>query len=144
MVSQTRDLELLGNRLSTLFATNGHTARAGAWEPAVSLEETPDAMVLTVELPGLSADEIDIEIESQLLVVRGEKHETAAHEGGRYHLRERSYGPFQRAFRLPRSVQGDGISAHYENGVLSIRMPKAPEAKSRRIEIGGTEPQRIA
>jgi HSP20 family protein len=135
--SAALDFQLLNNRLSTLFPGNGQGVPA-SWAPAVSLAETPEGLLLTVELPGMSASEVHIEIENQTLVVHGEKRE-AATESGRYHLRERDYGPFRRVFRLPRWVEGDRISAHLENGVLSLRLPKAPSATPRRIEIGGRE-----
>src|SRR5688500_15599454 len=132
--SAALDFQLLNNRLSTLFADNGHGV-AAQWVPAVSLRETPEGLVLTVELAGMSADDVHIEIENHTLVVRGEKRE-ASTEDGRYHVRERDYGPFRRVFRLPRWVEGDRISAHLENGVLSLRLPKAPSAAPRRIQIG--------
>jgi HSP20 family protein len=135
--SAALDFQLLNNRLSTLYAENGHGLPA-SWAPAVSLEETPEGLILTVELPGMSGDEVHIEIENQTLVVRGEKRE-ASTENGRFHVRERDYGPFRRVFRIPRWVEGDRISAHLENGVLSLRLPKAPNAHPRRIEIGGDQ-----
>lgn len=137
-MNTAREFELLSDRVSTLFAANGHGSHSARWEPVVTLEETPDGLILTVELPGVSSDEIDVRIENHTLTVQGDKKETRAHESaGHYHLRERSYGSFRRVFRLPRTVQADRITAHFENGVLSLRMPKSPEALSRKIEIQG-------
>ena len=134
----SNDFDLLDNRLSTLLATNGHGARFGTWEPAVSLQETPDGFTLTVEVPGMTRDEIAIEMENGTLTVRGTKRD-AEGEDGRWHVRERAYGPFRRVFRLPRWVEADAVSADLENGVLSIRLPKAVAAQARRIQIGGQD-----
>ena len=134
--SAAHDFELLQNRLSTLFAANGQAAAvAGGWAPAVSLQETPAGLTLTVELPGLTRDQVAIEIENDTLTIRGEKPDTP--NEGRYHVRERAHGPFQRVFRVPRWVESDGISADMEHGVLEIRLPKARAAQPKRIEIGG-------
>jgi HSP20 family protein len=113
-------------------------ANGGSWVPAVNVEERADELVLTAEVPGMSREDIDIEIENNILTIRGEKsHE---HEQGddekRYHVWERSYGSFQRSFTLPRTVRGDDIKAEYRDGVLTVRMPKSAEAKSRKIAIG--------
>jgi HSP20 family protein len=129
------DFELLNNRLSTLFAGGAHPASAGEWAPAASVQETTDGLLVTVELPGTSREDIDIEMENGTLVVKGSKREGTS-EVGRYHLRERAHGAFRRAFRLPSWVENDRISARLENGVLSIRLPKAAAAQPRRIEIG--------
>jgi HSP20 family protein len=134
------DLELLNNRLSTLFVGNGHGAGAAGWTPAVTLQESDAGMVLTVELPGMTEEEIDVQIEGQTLIVQGQKCEPEG-EAGRYHLRERAFGSFQRAFRLPGYVEADRISAQLANGVLSLTLPKAETAKPRRIGIGSARRQ---
>ena len=90
--------------------------------------------------------DIDLEVENNILTIRGEKREERKEEdeNRRYHLWERSYGSFQRSFTLPRTVNADDIAAEFHNGLLHVRMPKAPEAKSRRIEIGsGAEAERV-
>ena len=105
------------------------------------VEETAEELVLTAELPGLTDDDIEIELENSVLTIRGEKN-AERHEGDeskKYHVWERSYGSFQRSFTLPRTVAPDKIEADFEKGVLHVRMPKAPEAKGRRIAIGGRE-----
>jgi HSP20 family protein len=84
-------------------------------------------------------EDVNVDIENNILTIRGEKRE--AHEEGaeeqRYHVWERRYGNFQRAFTLPSSVQADAIHAEFDAGILTVRMPKAPEAKGRTIEIAG-------
>lgn len=132
--------ELETNRLSRLFDDNFFAPiRNTGWTPAVSVTENADGLSLTAELPGLSQDDVTIEIENNVLTISGEKSETRASEDEelKYHVVERSYGSFRRAFTLPRTVDAEKISASFDNGVLHVTLPKAPESKSRRIEIGG-------
>ena len=137
-LSPWHELESVSKRLDGLFNSplRDVPAGAGAWNPPVNVEETEEEMVLSAELPGMGIEDIEIEVENKLLTLRGEKKEIKE-EGDerRYHVWERTYGSFQRRFTLPRTVKTEGISAEFENGILSIRMPKAPEAKSRKIEI---------
>ena len=114
-------------------------AAFGAWTPAVSVEETPEELLLTAELPGLTPENVEVHVEDGVLTLRGEKREerTAESEGRRYHVWERSHGSFARSFTLPRSVRADGIAATFENGLLRVRLPKAADARSRRIPIQG-------
>lgn len=113
-------------------------ANGGMWTPAVSVEEGTDGLLLTAELPGLTEDDISIELENHVLTLSGEKTEvrTEGEETPRYHLVERRYGSFRRSFTLPRTVNADEIRAHFEHGVLTVSLPKAAEAKGRKIEIG--------
>jgi HSP20 family protein len=131
-----RELDQIGNRLSQMFETNGTSATV-AWMPAVSVEETQDAVLLTAELPGVQPADLDINVENNVLTLKGEKRaeRNEQDEARRYHVWERSYGAFQRSFTLPRTVKADQIEAEFENGLLKIRMPKAPEAMSRKIEV---------
>ena len=133
-----REFDALTHRLG-LFDDNFPTpSRAGGWLPAVNVEENADELVLTAELPGLTEEHVEVEVENNILTLRGEKEEerTEGEPGAKVHLWERNYGSFQRSFTLPRTVRADQISADFEHGVLTVRMPKAPEAKSRRISIG--------
>ena len=110
----------------------------GIWAPPVSVAETADELIFTAELPGLSEDDVQIEIENDVLTISGEKSEehTEGEEERNYHLWERTYGSFRRSFTLPRAVRSEQATAEFENGVLEIRLPKSAEAKGRRIEIG--------
>jgi HSP20 family protein len=107
------------------------------WSPAVELAETDGELKFTVELPGMERKHVEIEVEKDVLTIRGEKKEEhmVEDEKRRYHLWERSYGKFSRSFTLPGSVDVEKISADFENGVLAIRVPKTAAAKARRIEI---------
>ena len=140
------DLDLFSNRLSRVFGNTGdNTAPTGNWIPAVNVEEAADELLLTAELPGMREEDVTVNIENNILTIRGEKREAyrAGGEAGgeegdeehNYHVSERRYGSFHRSFTLPRSVQPDAIEAEFDSGILTVRLPKAPEAKSRTIEI---------
>ena len=136
------DVDLFSNRLSRIFGSAWDTTEpTGAWIPAVNVEEAADELLLTAELPGMRDEDINVDIENNILTIRGEKREAReeADEGRRYHVWERRYGSFHRAFTLPRSVEADAIQADFDGGVLTVRLPKAPEAKSRAIEISATK-----
>ncbi len=100
-----------------------------------------DELILTAELPGMIEDDVHLEIENNILTIRGEKREEREEgdEKRSFHVWERRYGSFQRAFTLPKSVTTDKIKANFDNGILTVRMPKAAKAKSRTIEIKGTK-----
>ncbi|MGI1661581.1 Hsp20/alpha crystallin family protein [Palleronia sp. KMU-117] len=101
--------------------------RGGA--PAMDLVERAGEYEVQVELPGLSADEIDIRMTDGTLVISGEKTAEHKEEHENTHISERSYGSFQRAFRLPGGIAADKVEARFENGVLKVRMPKTDEAR---------------
>ena len=107
--------------------------------PATDVIESEAGIRVVAELPGLTAEDIELDLENNVLTIRGEKNEerTEGDEQGTYHLAERRYGTFSRSFVLPRDVDPDGIEAQFENGVLTIRIPKSEKARRRRIEIGG-------
>jgi HSP20 family protein len=83
----------------------------------------------------MSIDDLEIEVENNVLSLRGEKRQEEEQGDHRYHVWERSYGSFERSFTLPKTVKADEISAHFRDGILYIEMPKAPEAKGRKISI---------
>jgi HSP20 family protein len=133
-----RELDEVSSRLARFFDDASlRRANGGMWTPPVTVSETPDELVFTAELPGLSEEQVAIELENDVLTISGEKSEerTEGDEERNYHLWERSYGSFRRSFSLPRAVSADRATARFDKGVLEIRLPKAPEAKGRKIEI---------
>jgi HSP20 family protein len=132
------ELDQLTSRLGHFFNDEMAGAGNGSWVPAVNVEENQDELLLTAEIPGMSREQIQIEVENHVLTIRGEKaiERSEDGEGTKYHVWERRHGSFARSFTLPRTVRSEDIAADYRDGVLTIRMPKAPEAKSRKIEIG--------
>lgn len=127
------EMNRLAREMDSLFG--GVSSSNDLWSPPVDVEETSDALVLTAELPGMKHEDIDIELEDGVLTIQGEKKEEQKDEGTQGLLYERRWGSFTRKFTLPRAVDANGISASYENGILTIHVPKAEEAKGRKIEI---------
>jgi HSP20 family protein len=112
-----------------------------SWMPPVDIQETEDAYRLVAELPGLTKDDINITLENNVLRLTGERKfekDVQEKKGGKkegYHRIERAYGTFVRAFTLPSQVSHDKVEAKFENGLLTIMVPKAELAKPRRIAI---------
>jgi len=108
---------------------------ATAWAPALDISERKDAYLVTVELPGVEADDLDITMEEGLLTIQGERH--IAHDSSeqQFHRVERRYGAFRRSITLPAQVQAEQIEASFDNGVLQIVVPKMEEAKPKRIQV---------
>jgi HSP20 family protein len=132
-----RDITSLRDEMNRLFSrTVGDGVSSGsAWTPAVDIFDTEEAIVLKAELPGLAAEDIDIEIDDNVLTLKGERRFQETVDEGRFYRLERAYGHFQRSVTLPQGVKADEISADFENGVLSVRVPKADEVKPRKIAI---------
>jgi HSP20 family protein len=111
------------------------SGRATAWAPALDISERKDAYLVTVELAGVEADDLEITMEDGLLTIQGERH--VAHDSSEQHFHrvERRYGAFRRSITLPAHVIAEGIQASFEDGVLQILVPKAEEAKPKRIQV---------
>ncbi len=107
----------------------------GDWSPAVDVFETKEAIELRAELPGLSASDVDISLENDVLTLSGERSMSKEVKDENYHRVERSYGSFTRSFALPRRVHKDKIKATFKDGVLHVTLPKAEEAKPKQIKI---------
>jgi HSP20 family protein len=106
-----------------------------AWSPAVDIAEHDNDYVVKVELPGVNKDEVKITLESNILSIRGEKKQEKETKKENYHRVERSYGSFQRSFTLPTTVKNENIEAQYKDGILTVTLPKAEEAKPKQIEV---------
>jgi HSP20 family protein len=115
----------------------GGTGLTTTWEPPVDIYETDDALVLEVELPGVSTDAVSVELDEHILRLSGERTRQPAVTGGQYRREEGRYGAFQRAFRLPTSVDQAKVQATYKNGVLALRLPKREAARPKAIPITG-------
>lgn len=116
---------------------NGAAEVAGTWEPPVDIYETDDAIVLQVELPGVSKDAVHVELQEHTIRLSGERTREPAVTGGQYHREEGRYGAFQRAFRMPTIVDEAKIQATYTDGVLALRLPKQATATPQAIPITG-------
>src|SRR5690349_4847503 len=145
-----REFSTLQNEMNRLFntvfdtpgpASGGNGGAMRRWMPAMDLVESGDHFVLRADLPGMSEDDIEIELEDGTLTVSGErKAEHEEREEG-FHRVERSFGAFSRSLTLPKGIDADAVSASFDRGVLEIRIPKPEARKPRRISIahGGQE-----
>lgn len=105
------------------------------WLPTMDLSESEEDFLLTAELPGVDADDIEIDVEDGILTLKGEKREERREQAKDFRLYEREYGSFQRSLALPGSADTDRASASFENGLLTVHLPKRKETGGRRIEI---------
>ena len=106
-----------------------------SWLPAVDVYDRQDAVVLKAELAGMDPDDIQIEVEDNVLTLKGERKFEEKVDDERYYRVERRYGSFQRSLALPQGVKPEDISAGYEDGILTVTVPKAEEEKPKRIEV---------
>jgi HSP20 family protein len=124
------------NRLfNTLFDEN----RAQRWVPAMDLVEAEDHFVLKADLPGLSEEDVSIEIRDNALTISGErKSEFDTREHGWYRV-ERAAGQFSRSLTLPEGIDADAVAAEFDRGVLEVRIPKPEARKPRRVQINAKQ-----
>lgn len=106
------------------------------WAPQIDVVETERELVLRADLPGLTAEQVQLEVTDGTLVIKGEREEKRESKGAEYRLAERAWGSFERCLALPTSVDADAISAEFTNGVLEVHLPKTEKAVGRRVPIG--------
>jgi len=135
-----RELDSLQGDMNRLFdrffdnrTANGTSRR---WIPAMDLVETEEHLVLRGDLPGLTEDDIDIEIKDNVLTVSGDRKAESEEKGEGYHRVERAFGNFSRSLSLPQGIDPDRVEAGFDKGVLEVRIPKPAEAKPTRVQIG--------
>ncbi|HEU4401285.1 MAG TPA: Hsp20/alpha crystallin family protein [Candidatus Polarisedimenticolia bacterium] len=134
-----RDLFTMQDRMNRIFNDTLTRLPAGesfgAWAPPVDISEEGDNIVLRAEVPGVNKDDLDIKVENGTLTLRGEKKlEKEANAENAYRV-ERYYGAFSRSFVLPTAIDPDRIKATYRDGVLEVIVPKAEEAKPKKIRV---------
>jgi HSP20 family protein len=118
-----------------VFGEQMGTASAGAFSPALDVEEDEDGFVLHVELPSVDPKDVEVSLEENVLTIAGERRFYDGKQTEDFRRIERSFGRFHRAVRLPDRVDGQRVEANYRDGVLTVSVPKAEEAKPRRIEV---------
>jgi HSP20 family protein len=142
----TRELDSLQGEMNRLFSSffdtptpsgkgNGNGTQR-RWIPSMDLVETQDHFVLKADLPGMSETDVDVELENNVLTISGERkteHEER-HEG--YYRLERATGAFSRTLSLPEGIDPEAVGATFDNGVLTVRIPKPAQTKPRRVKIG--------
>ena len=144
-----REFTTLQNEMNRLFNTvfdtpsGGNSGTLRRWMPAMDLIESGDHFVLRADLPGMSEEDVKIELEDSTLTISGER--KAEHEAERegFYRVERATGSFQRSLTLPKGVDPEAVTASFDRGVLEVRIPKPEQRKPRRIEIAGTEPKTL-
>lgn len=130
----------LRRELDRLFDDYLSTRQGGGrgsvvWTPRMDVAETEDAYQVSMDLPGLAKEDVQINYQQGQLIISGERSETSEEKEPQFHRRERFSGGFYRSLALPQNVSPDEIEASFSDGVLSVRVPKAAESKPRRIEI---------
>jgi HSP20 family protein len=149
-----RDLLSIQDEMNNLFnrvygdrspSEGGQEQRQRVWAPALDIAEQKDAYLVHVELAGVKPDDLEISLEDGLLTIQGERHTVQESSEQQFHRVERRYGRFRRSITLPSQVQADAIEASFEDGVLTVRVPKAEEAKPRKInvQVGGGARQSV-
>ena len=107
----------------------------GEWSPAIDVYESDDSVIVKTELPGMTDQDIEINILGETLTIKGKKKTEAEKKEKNYHRLERSYGSFQRSVTLPSPVMSEKAKASFKNGVLDIEIPKKEEAKPKQIKV---------
>jgi HSP20 family protein len=106
-----------------------------AWLPSLEMYEKEDKVVVRAEIPGMKQEEIDISVEDSTLTIKGERKAESEVKDEDYYRCELSYGRFSRSIALPSKVQAEKVAASYDDGILEITLPKAPEAKPKKIAV---------
>lgn len=131
-----KEFSTLSSRLNRMLDTPREDSDfLGTWNPSVDIFDKGGEVVIHAELPGMKKEDIDVRVENNVLTIRGtkERRDDVKEEG--YFRTERAYGSFSRSFSLPTTVEVSKIAAEYKDGVLTLRLPKADEAKPRQIEV---------
>lgn len=137
------ELNTIQNEMNQLFSTlsdpltaSGRGGGSGRrWLPAMDLIETGEHYLLRADLPGLSANDVTIQVQDNVLTLSGERRAErhGQHEG--YHWLERAFGSFSRSLTLPEGVDADAVQAHFDHGVLEVVIPKPAQSKPRQVQI---------
>ena len=107
----------------------------GEWQPRVDVSENNDAIEVKVDLPGIKPEDVDISVTDDRLTIQGERNEEKETKEKTHHRVERSYGSFERSSALPAGTEAEQVSAASDNGVITVTVPKCPEAKAKRIKV---------
>ena len=133
MTGFRKEVDRLFDRFFELGASE--IPAVGEWEPKVDVVETKDTITVKAEVPGVDQKDITVSLQDDVLSIKGEKGEEKEEKDKRYHRVERSYGAFARVMRLPSAVDAGKAAAAFKDGVITITLPKAPEAKGTTIPV---------
>ena len=127
-----RDLE---HQLDRIFQGSASPSKPAAWAPAVDIHETEEAYVMEADLPGLKKENIDLQILEDRVILRGMRKRPERENIKGYWRYERAEGSFERSFRVQGGVDAEKVEARFENGVLTVTLPKPEASKPRQIEV---------
>jgi HSP20 family protein len=127
--------EQMNRMFNEFFGDRQSSLAEDSWVPSVDVSETDAAIVVRAELPGMSQDDIELNLQDNALTLKGEKKQEYKDQQGNYHRTECCFGSFSRSFPLPATVKQEDIQAKFKDGVLEINLPKAEEAKPKKIAI---------
>jgi len=137
----TREVDSLQSEVNRVFdaffgSGSGSATRARRWVPAMDLVETEDHLVLKADLPGLSREDVNIEIKDGVLTVSGERRAEHQENSEGFYRVERAFGQFSRSMTLPDGIDAERVAAEFTDGVLEVRIPKPEARKPHRVTIG--------
>ena len=133
--SALREMERELSRVFGDFYGDNADLLNSAWAPQVDLSETEDEYVLQADLPGLKRDDVELVCVDNVVNLKGERRHESKEEKGGYHRIERRYGGFQRSFEIPGGFDADKVTASFEDGVLTVHLPKREEQKPKQIKV---------
>ena len=132
---QLPDIRLFDDRFDRIIERAFGRDRQAPWMPAMDVYETDENVVVTVELPGIKAEDVEVSVEDATLTVSGTREFSSEVTEESYHRIERRYGSFSRAVSLPPQVDTGKVEARFEDGVLTVEVPKVEKAKPKKIQI---------
>lgn len=137
-----RELEDMSDRLNRMFGryplareTDKNAMLAFDWSPTADISENNEEFVIKAEIPGVNKDDVKVSIEDGVVSIQGERNQEKEEKDKKFHRVERSYGSFMRAFSLPTNVDEAKVQAQFKDGVLTVRIPKAPNAKPKSVDV---------
>ena len=132
---QLPDIRLFDDRFDRIIERAFGRERQAPWMPAMDVYETEDKVVVSVELPGMTAEDVEVSVEDSTLSVSGKREFSSEVKQESYHRIERRYGEFSRAVSLPPQVDPTKVEARFADGVLTIELPKLEKAKPKKIQV---------
>lgn len=130
-----RGLENFFGRTATMAGNGGEAISEGLWAPLTDITEDDKEFLVKVELPEMKKEDVKVTVENGVLRICGERKAEKEEKTKKYHRIERSYGSFERAFTLPAGADGAKVNADYKDGMLTVHLPKTPEAKPKAVEV---------
>lgn len=135
MERMQREMDRLFNGGQALLTRGKEAMTITEWAPVVDITEDDKEFVVKTELPEVKKEDVKVTVEDDVLTIRGERKAEKDEKGKKYHRIERSYGSFERSFTLPEATEGSKISSEFKDGVLTVHLPKNPNAKPKAIEV---------